>query len=61
MSFQISLCDQSKLLWIRPTESSLKEEEREGEILNSSSLLKIKSYEKILGELQNKRKQEKEN
>ena len=34
---------------------------REGGILNSSSLLNIKSYEKILGELQNKRKKEKEN
>ena len=63
MSFQISLCHRSKII-VNQTEwkSSLKEGEEGGSVvLNSSSLLEIKSYEKILGELQNTCKNEKEN
>ena len=63
MSFQISLCDRSKII-VNQTEWKFTQRGGGGKggILNSSSLLKkLKVTRKILSELQNKRKNEKEN
>ena len=64
MLFQISLCDRSKII-VNQTEWKFTQRGGgggKGGILNSSSLLKkLKVTRKILSELQNKRKNEKEN
>ena len=58
MSFQISLCHRSKII---VNQNEWKFTHTGEGIRHSSSLLEIKSYEKIRGKLQNKSKNEKEN
>ena len=62
MSFQISLCDRSKII-VNQTEWKFSQRRvgGRGEFLTNLVCWKSKSYVKILGELQNKRKKEKEN